>query len=1223
MNIKNKFIVNLSTLCLLASPITALTPSPVFAAAERCYLLGDDDRTLVKFDRVTGQVSQTINLSGSGSGESGESIYFQLPNGPIYSVLQSSNPEQLITIDINSGAASVVGTNILGGAGNLNGANGSINPDTLTGITRDPVTGNIYAITRDNLTEGILIQIDPNTGAVIRNAFGSNKDYVSISGLGSKAEDIAIDPADNQVYITGGTKLGTLDITTGAVSNIKSYSGITSLNNMEGLTFAPDGKMYGTTELSTSNFKAVKLVLINKNTGALTLISDLNTNGDYEGIGCLTAETATLSIDKTVSLAIDADSSGGYSAGDTVEYTITANNTSGVDAEFVIIEDNIPTNTTFVVNSLKVNNTADDDALNTGVAGYDSGNNKVVFRLGTGATTTAGGTIANNATHTAKFQIKIDNPLPNGVTQISNQSTGTSPNVINLTSNKIDTPTVSEDYGDAPDTGSGTGNVNYKTTKADGGPSHTIIAGLKLGSNIDADSGSLQNSNADADDNSVTPNDEDGVSSFSTLTTELNQTYTVPVNVTNSTGSNAFVVGYIDFNKDGDFDDANEKSATVTVASDNTTNPRSVNVTFTTPSGISTGTTYARFRLGQTQAQVESAIGSASSGEVEDYKLTITDTSSGGGGTPVCQSIYNEVYIGASGNSIYSVHGPTGGTRLLTNTASASTVNSVATDHNNKLVYYAEGTSVYAWDAINNTHITITSDIRTFINPANPSSLSSTILSAGGGAFYNGSLYLGVDPPQAGFLEIYKVNLSADGKTITSVSALGVNQAGKADGALNNGDWGDFIISNDGIIYASSGGTAKYWSYNLSTSTYTDLTDNISQSSQLAKDGTGRLWSFRNGTNTVGELSITGNSAEIVGTPQSTGSISAADAGECVVGSATVGDFVWNDINGDGVQDGGSETGISGVTVGIYRDLNKDGVLDANEPLLATKVTDNNGAYSFTELLPHDTAKGAGHNDFIVKVISGAPSGTIATNGDTKAVDLVSASEIYLTADFGYRTQSLLPNILLVKRITAIKSNGITTSFNNIVFDPNTTVDPGSYNDDGDAKWPTNYLQGGGVADLSPSPVDPVDNFNLRPGDEIEYTIYFLNNGAGNAKNVRVCDRVLPLQALILNSYNNQSSNDGGLGGADKGVVLALGRNGGANHDFYYLTNIADSPDRGQFFPTPDVPVNCNFVKNDDGAIVVDINRTADPAFVSIPPGGNAGSVDFSYGYIRFWTKVE
>ncbi|MBW4534604.1 MAG: VWA domain-containing protein [Pleurocapsa minor HA4230-MV1] len=239
------------------------------------------------------------------------------------------------------------------------------------------------------------------------------------------------------------------------------------------------------------------------------------------------------------------------------------------------------------------------------------------------------GTLPGN-TH-VRFRLTTDNTLTDNplTATIDERSIG------NATNGEVEDYPVSisasvYDYGDAPDAAVGTGTGNYQTTALDGGAAQVKIniAGqvLSLGSNIDTDDGSLQNATALADDTSGTTDDEDGVSSFPTLTTTANQTYTVPVSVQNNVPLlNAHLVGYIDFNKDGDFNDTGEKSATVTVPT-NSTNPRSFNVTFTTPAGMTTGNTYARFRLGSVQATAESATGASLStdyGEIEDYQIAI------------------------------------------------------------------------------------------------------------------------------------------------------------------------------------------------------------------------------------------------------------------------------------------------------------------------------------------------------------------------------------------------------------------------------------------------------------------------------------------------------------------------------------------------------------------------------------------------------------------------
>jgi len=58
--------------------------------------------------------------------------------------------------------------------------------------------------------------------------------------------------------------------------------------------------------------------------------------------------------------------------------------------------------------------------------------------------------------------------------------------------------------------------------------------------------------------------------------------------------------------------------------------------------------------------------------------------------------------------------------------------------------------------------------------------------------------------------------------------------------------------------------------------------------------------------------------------------------------TASIGNFVWNDINADGIQDS-NESGIQGVSVNLF---------DENGILVATTTTDANGEYIFDDLLP-------------------------------------------------------------------------------------------------------------------------------------------------------------------------------------------------------------------------------------------------------------------------------
>jgi hypothetical protein len=66
--------------------------------------------------------------------------------------------------------------------------------------------------------------------------------------------------------------------------------------------------------------------------------------------------------------------------------------------------------------------------------------------------------------------------------------------------------------------------------------------------------------------------------------------------------------------------------------------------------------------------------------------------------------------------------------------------------------------------------------------------------------------------------------------------------------------------------------------------------------------------------------------------------------------TGSLGNFVWNDANGDGLQNDGPTSGINGVKVYLYKEVGGlpvlvDSAITANDP-----VTGNPGAYKFTEL---------------------------------------------------------------------------------------------------------------------------------------------------------------------------------------------------------------------------------------------------------------------------------
>jgi hypothetical protein len=175
---------------------------------------------------------------------------------------------------------------------------------------------------------------------------------------------------------------------------------------------------------------------------------------------------------------------------------------------------------------------------------------------------------------------------------------------------------ASLDWGDAPEP--------YTTTLEVGGPSHALGGGVYLGGCVDAEQDGQPSIGAGGDDaNSTQPvfgvctegDDEDGVT-FSPLL--IGETADVEV----VAGAPCRLSAWIDFNADGDWEDAGETlfSGRPLVAGVNS-------LTFTVPAGVDKGSTYARFRCASGSALEPT--GAALDGEVEDYRVAIL--------APVCR----------------------------------------------------------------------------------------------------------------------------------------------------------------------------------------------------------------------------------------------------------------------------------------------------------------------------------------------------------------------------------------------------------------------------------------------------------------------------------------------------------------------------------------------------------------------------------------------------------
>jgi len=123
----------------------------------------------------------------------------------------------------------------------------------------------------------------------------------------------------------------------------------------------------------------------------------------------------TINIDKTVG---DADNNHFANLNEVLTYTLKGKNSGPGNANSVVITDTLPATVTYVPNSLKIISApgivpgTKTDAYGDDIAEYiTNGSTKAIqFRIGTGASSSAGGTIAADENYEVQFKVTVNNP---------------------------------------------------------------------------------------------------------------------------------------------------------------------------------------------------------------------------------------------------------------------------------------------------------------------------------------------------------------------------------------------------------------------------------------------------------------------------------------------------------------------------------------------------------------------------------------------------------------------------------------------------------------------------------------------------------------------------------------------------------------------------------------------------------------------------------------------
>jgi len=280
---------------------TKLSPDLCYVVADNAPDTTTADR-LLSIDPLTGDfvdigATGTMNMEALASNLTGTALY-------------GVEAGQLVTVDKDTGARTVVGT-----IGAINGTFGSIATPDVDGLAFDPADGKLYAVARreDNpITAGntlldVLFQINPTTGARVANAYGAGVDYIPIATNTLTpalydVDDIVFDRSgvlyaianDSTANIGLSDRLVTLNKATGAITDIAGFidaaDGTTAVTDVEDLAFLVGfGLLASTGDASTTSAQRNTVWTVDADTAAMTQIVAVPaySSTDYEGLACM------------------------------------------------------------------------------------------------------------------------------------------------------------------------------------------------------------------------------------------------------------------------------------------------------------------------------------------------------------------------------------------------------------------------------------------------------------------------------------------------------------------------------------------------------------------------------------------------------------------------------------------------------------------------------------------------------------------------------------------------------------------------------------------------------------------------------------------------------------------------------------------------------------------------------------------------------------------------
>jgi uncharacterized repeat protein (TIGR01451 family) len=808
------------------------------------------------------------------------------------------------------------------------------------------------------------------------------------------------------------------------------------------------------------------------------------------------------------------------------------------------------------------------------------------------------------------------------------------------------------DYGDAPN--------SYKTTSANqaiqlpGPARHSVEAAplVYLGSvppDVESNGTPTTAPNlANGDDN--TGDDEDVFGDTLTLSSGITSHTTSNIPVRNTSGKTAKLMGWIDFNQDGDFLDTGEQ-ATANVAANQT----NADLSWSGFTSLNVGNTYARFRITTDTNLINapSSDGLAIDGEVEDYKVAISsDISPFAGQLVINEVLYNESANGAAGNDEFiELHNASNGSINLSDFKLID---------GNLLVNDLDGTSG-----------SITGDQSPYVFPGG------TILLPGEYAviwigrqiperFASGATFqdwLGQVPklrndgddvwlydastkiidyvayglsspaintrPNAGLnlwnnthenelnstLDGQSISLTPNGRDLNSsacweeTAILNTDPdsaSGRCTGFLNTVDTDvAFISPNQRITSVGRNNNQIIQDYGDVPTGYegnNSARHALVSSLRLGAVAPDHEFAAQSSANADGDDTVATSNIDdedgISSFPALKADFTSYSLTAKVInpGDSPAKVYGWIDFDLDNEFDEDERGTVSSGTI----------TLDSNGKV----PTGSNGTVALTWNNLGGTGTDISDGNSFVRLRLTTDNLNLTTETTTRDDASIGNATNGEVEDYRIAiAQASDPKMLLVKRITAINPGQLgEIQFNNFIDDTGTI-------DDNNSKWPdpdgnprnnTNtYLRG------------KINVPGVKPADVMEYTVYFLSSGDENAKDVKICDVVPDQMTFVKNTYGVEL----GIGLGFDSTTIPLTPN-------LKLSNLLND-DQGDFYAPGNAPpanlckkvtpgntlVNVNGTNNDNGAVVVKIQ---DLPKVDIP-----GSPTNSYGFIRFRAKVK